>query len=176
MTRLHPNDLQGDGWGALAPDEIDPWDTPGGDAEKANETVCKLIIEYICILNNLQEDAWGVPTPGEYDPWDISESQPDAGDTAVKPPGAKKPQRDKKPGDKKRQPKERKSHGEKKSTWDDTTETPGTFFSETQTSPAEGDDRKKTFAYNNPERVRTGGAQRVNTALYYLSQLFTLME
>lgn len=127
------------------------------------------IITSIHILNNLQEDAWGVPAPGEYDPWAVPETQLDTEDTAVKSPGGTKSQRDKKPaGDKKSQrdrpPKDRKPPGEKKGASDNAAESPGTPSAETPTSPTEGDERKKTFAYNNPERVRTGGAQRVNTA------------
>ena len=89
----------------------------------------------------------------------------------MKPPGAKKPQLDKKrAGDKKSQrdrpPREKKSYGERKSSSDNTAEAPKTPSAETPTSLTEGDDRKKTFAYNNPERVRTGGAQRVNTVIH----------
>jgi hypothetical protein len=99
-------------------------------------------------------DAWGAEDG--YDPWAVPAENPEQGTPAPKPHREKrKPPRERRP------PADNKSAGETASTGD----APASPAVETPISPTQGDasnEKKKTQAYHNPERVLTGGAQRVS--------------
>lgn len=116
-------------------------------------------------------DAWGVSnTEDSYDPWADPVEKPEQEVPVAKPPREKrKPPRDRKP------PADSKSTGETSSPADALT-SPEV---ETPISPIQGDsnnERKKSQAYHNPERVLTGGAQRDKLSEEQLTERMTRMR
>lgn len=132
---------------------------------------------YILMLIPIQSEGWASSAADSFDPWGQVPEEP-----AAKPPKEKKPPRDKKPVVEKKPPREKRSGREQSSTptaesaptsetkpqAENVTlaETPTSPSVEASTSSAQGNptdvDRKKNQAYNNPERVKTGGTQRVS--------------
>lgn len=110
-------------------------------------------------------DAWG--TADAYDPCAIPVEKPEQ-EASAKPPREKKPPADRKLPAERKLPRERRPPAEKKLAAGDATsvgDAPTTPVVDTSTSSTQCDtsnEKRKSQAYHNPERVLTGGAQRVS--------------
>lgn len=105
-------------------------------------------------------DAWS--TVDAYDPWATPTENAEQEAPVAKPPRAKKLAERKAPAERK-SPRERKPTAENKSAAGDATSTGDVPTAEAVDSPPhdETSNEKKSQAYHNPERVLTGGSQRV---------------
>jgi hypothetical protein len=105
-------------------------------------------------------DTWG--TEDVHDPWAMPTENSEQQAPAAKPSREKKSSAERKPPRERKPPAERKlAPGNNTSVGD----APTSPTVDTPTSPIEGDasnDKRKSQAYHNPERVLTGGAQRVS--------------
>jgi hypothetical protein len=103
-------------------------------------------------------DVWDV-SEDAYDPWTTPTEVVEQEASLPKPPKEKRPAADRKPL------RDRKPPAGNKSAKDTDYNTPAIPEAETSTSPIQDDasnEKKKSQAYHNPERVFTGGAQRVS--------------
>ncbi|KIM87694.1 hypothetical protein PILCRDRAFT_815271 [Piloderma croceum F 1598] len=124
-------------------------------------------------------DAWG--TEDVYDPWATPAENTEQEAPVSKPPRAKKSAERKAPAERK-PPRERKPTAENKSAAGDATSTgdaPTSPAAEAADSPPQDEmsnEKKKSQAYHNPERVLTGGSQRDKLSEEELTERMTRMR
>jgi len=124
-------------------------------------------------------DAWG--TEDGYDPWAAPAENPEQDAPIPKPRREKKSPAERKPQSERKSPRERRSPADNKSAGEtaSTGDAPASPAVETPISYTQGDagnEKKKTQAYHNPERVLTGGAQRDKLSEEQLTERMTRMR